>query len=84
MTQPPYGAPQGVPPQPPPYLGGAPAPQQHQQFQQPYPPQNGYGGVALPPPPPSAKRTIGFTMGLITAIALIGFVVLVAIITATN
>ncbi|KAB2812496.1 hypothetical protein F9L07_12085 [Pimelobacter simplex] len=97
MTQPPPygvppqpGVPQGYPQQPAPppaYLGGG---------GQPYPPQPpagpagpaGYGvpgvpaGPGLPPPPPSAKRTIGFTMGLLTALVLIGFVVAVALITA--
>lgn len=94
MTQPPPygvppqpGVPQGYPQQPAPppaYLGGgAPPPAPHQQ------PPAGYGvpagyGPGLPPPPASAKRTIGFTTGLLTALVLIGFVVVVAIITATN
>lgn len=98
MTQPPPygvppqpGVPQGYPQQPAPppaYLGGGaqpPHPQHPPQHQAP----GGYGvpagyGPALPPPPPSARRTIGFTVGLLTAIVLIGFVVVVAIITATN
>ncbi|MBM7516853.1 hypothetical protein [Nocardioides nitrophenolicus] len=69
MSQPPYGAPPPPPgPPPPPYLGGPPA----------------YGGPALPPPPATVKRTIGFTVGLLTAIALVLFVALVAVITTTN
>jgi len=59
---------------PPPYLqGGAPAPA----------PGGGYG-VQLPPAPASQKRTIGFLMGLVTVIALIGFVILVLIISRIN
>ncbi|WP_418057652.1 hypothetical protein [Pimelobacter simplex] len=94
MTQPPPygvppqpGVPQGYPQQPAPppaYLGGGQPGHPGHPGQPGYPPA-GYGvptGPGLPPPPASAKRTIGFTMGLLTAIALIGFVVVVAIITA--
>jgi uncharacterized membrane protein len=34
----------------------------------------------MPPPPPSQKRTIGFLMGLLTAIAILGFAALVLVI----
>ncbi len=93
MSQPPYGAqpgqpqpypgqpaPQGYPPQPgggqapPPYLqGGAHAAT----------PGGGYG-QQLPPAPASEKRTIGFLMGLVTVILLIGFAALVLIISKIN
>ena len=80
MSQPPYGAqpgqPQPYPGQqaPPPYLqGGAPAAA----------PGGGYG-LQLPPAPASQKRTIGFLMGLLTAIGLIGFAILVLIISKIN
>lgn len=79
----PAAPPQGYPPQPaagqapPAYLqGGAPG--------QAAAPVAGSYGPALPPPPPSQKRSIGFLMGLVTAIALIGFVVLVFLISKAN
>jgi len=91
MTQPPPyppqpGAPQGYPQQPAPppaYLGGGAAQQPAPYPAQPYPPA-GYAvptGPGLPPPPPTKPRTIGFTMGLLTAIVLIAFVVVVALVT---
>ncbi|NYI44301.1 hypothetical protein BJ993_001381 [Nocardioides aromaticivorans] len=92
MSQPPYGVPpqpgppQGAPgaPPPPAYLGGgAPGPVPGQPPAYGGPPA-GYGGPGLPPPPASAKRTIGFVMGLITALALIACVVVVWLITANN
>ncbi|TWH00803.1 hypothetical protein L615_000200000130 [Nocardioides sp. J9] len=96
MSQPPYGVPpqpgpqhggQGAPP-PPAYLGGgAPAPQPGQPpaYGAPAPAgPAGFGGPGLPPPPPSDKRTIGFWMGLLTAIVLVGMVVVVWLVTANN
>lgn len=88
MSQPPYGVPpQPGPPQgppPPAYLGGgAPGPVPGQPPAYGGPPA-GPGGPGLPPPPASAKRTIGFVMGLITALALIACVVVVWLITANN
>ncbi len=74
----PAAPPQGYPPQPgagqpPAYLqGGAHA-------AAPAVGSYGSGGPGLPPPPASKKRTIGLLMGLLTAAALIGCVVLVFI-----
>ncbi|MEZ0577146.1 hypothetical protein [Nocardioides sp. MH1] len=80
MSQPPYGVPpqQGQPvPQP----GYPPAPPQGYP---PAPPQ-GYppayaAGPGLPPPPPNKKRTVGLLMGFLTTFALLGFVLLVLLI----
>lgn len=96
MSQPPYGVPpqqgqpQGYPPQPPPYLGGAsapaggypgaPVPGAHGAP----PGYGGFGGPGLPPPPPSKPRHVGLVVGLITTFLLLGFVALVAIISLTN
>ncbi|HVK26756.1 MAG TPA: hypothetical protein VM575_00325 [Nocardioides sp.] len=96
MSQPPYGVPpqpgppQGAPgaPPPPAYLGGgAPGPVPGPVPGQPPAyggPPAGFGGPGLPPPPASAKRRIGFVMGLVTALALIACVVVVWLITANN
>lgn len=87
MSQPPYGVPpQSGPPQgppPPAYLGGGgpgPVPGRPPAYGAPA----GFGGPGLPPPPASAKRTIGFVMGLITTLALVACVVVVWLITANN
>ncbi|KRA38762.1 MULTISPECIES: hypothetical protein [unclassified Nocardioides] len=95
-----HGAPQGHPGQPQPpaygqpgqaapppaYLGGG-APAGPPQFQGGPPayggaPQQGGGLRGLAPA--SKPRRIGLIMGLLTALALIGFVVLVALITLNN
>lgn len=72
----PAAPPQGYPPQP-----GAQAPAYLQGGGPVAAPAAGYG---LPPAPVSQKRTIGFMMGLLTAIALIGFGVLVLIISLAH
>lgn len=81
MTQPP---PYGVPPQqghpgqapPPAYLGGgAPG------FPAPYGAPPGHGGPRLPPPPANKPRTVGLVTGLITAVVLIAFAVIVLLVT---
>ncbi|MFC7505514.1 hypothetical protein ACOACQ_13800 [Nocardioides sp. CPCC 206347] len=100
MSQPPYGvppqhgAPQGHPGQPPAYgqpgqaapppayLGGG-APAGPPQFQG-GPPPGQYGGGLRGLAPASKPRSIGLVMGLLTALGLIGFVVLVALITLNN
>jgi hypothetical protein len=99
MSQPPYGAPppqpgqpQGYPPQPgaaapPAYLQGGPpaaAPAGYPAGGPVGGPVGGGYGLALPPPPPSKKRTIGFLMGLLTALALLGFAGLVLAISLLN
>ncbi|WP_182378052.1 hypothetical protein [Nocardioides sp. WS12] len=91
--QPPaYGQPGQAAP-PPAYLGGG-APAGPPQFQGGPPPA--YGGPGAPGGPaqfggglrglaPTSKpRSIGLIMGLVTALGLIGFVVLVALITLNN
>ena len=94
MTQPPpYGAPPqpGYPPQPQGHPQQPPGYLQQPQQPQPQQPQPGYGqygagfgGPALPPPPPSKPRTVGLVVGLITTFALIGFVVLVLVISKST
>lgn len=97
MSQPPYGAPQGQPGQPPPpaYLGGgAPGGAPFQGAPPPAyggpPPAYGgpggqFGGPGLSGLTPASKpRSTGLVIGLITAFAMIGFVVLVALITLNN
>ncbi len=80
----PAGPPQGYPPQP-----GAAAPPAYLQGGQPAAaptggPVGGGYGPALPPPPPSQKRTIGFLMGLLTVLVLLGFAGLVLVVGLTN
>lgn len=72
MSQPPYGAPPPgqFPQQPPAYAAAQPG------FGAGY----GQGAFALPPPPPSKPRTIGLVMGIITAGVLLGFLLLVALV----
>lgn len=82
MSQPPYGVPPQQPPAYPQQPGYPPQQQGYPPQQQGYPPQPppGYGAAPagyLPPPPPSDKRTIGFVMGLVTAVVLVLFVVVV-------
>lgn len=98
MSQPPYGAPQGQPGQPPPpaYLGGgAPggvpggAPGGAPLQGGPPPAYGGPGGQFAGPglgglAPASKPRSTGLVIGLVTAFAMIAFVVLVALITLNN
>lgn len=93
MSQPPpYGVPpqQGQPPYPPappayPAQPAAGQPPAYLQGGAPAPAPTGYpAGPGLPPPPPNQKRTIGLLMGLLTAIALLGFVGLVLLISLTD
>jgi len=62
----------------------APAPSQPAASGAPAAAPGGGYGLQLPPAPASQKRTIGFLMGLLTAIGLIGFAILVLIISKIN